>query len=86
MAKSTEHDAHMMAIRAADECHRLFDVLQARARQAPPLKTGTKIQQAEAAAYYQRSFGTKFAARFLRSRGWSFEQAMGVLSIRSDGK
>jgi len=79
MARMTDHDYHIAAIKAADEAHRLFDVLQARARMTPKSPEQTKQQQADAAIHMQKTYGTKYAATFLRSRGWSFESAMNVL-------
>lgn len=77
----SEFDAHLIAIRAADETHKLFDTLRRRVRLDPVMPIGTKVQQVEAAIYYQKHFGTKYAAKFLRSRGWSFEDAMNVLQL-----
>lgn len=79
MGRLREYDANELWAKAAAEAQRVFDVLQARARQMPERPTRTKAEQAEHALYLQRSFGTKFAARFLRTRGWSFEDAMHVL-------
>lgn len=79
MGRQSEYDANEMWAKAATEAQRVFDVLQARARQVPDRPTRTKAQQAEHACYLQKSFGTKFAAKFLRNRGWSFEDAMKVL-------
>ena len=79
MGRQSDYDANEMWARAASEAQRVFDVLQARARQVPDRPTRTKHQQADHAFYLQRCFGTKFAAKFLRSRGWSFEDAMKVL-------
>jgi len=82
MGRMSEFSAYQLHEKAVRETQRVFDVLQAKARQVPLRPTQSRTDQVAHANYLQRSFGTKFAAKFLRSRGWSFENAMSVLSIK----